>query len=109
MIEPKEIIIKNSNGKEVAVEISKFPATIAREILIKRDLLKGEISEYSQSEDIMYKTLKYAAIKLGDKAQPLVTSELINNHFDWQGLISLEKEILVYNFDFLAQGNPSNS
>lgn len=92
--------------------ISKLPVTVAREIAFKYPVvLANRIQYYEESLDMMRKILKYVCVKLdGDKLQPLDSEIMINNHVkSAEILLSLENEMLKYNFGFFSVGEISNS
>lgn len=107
MIEPKDIEI---DGKVYI--ISKFPATVGREIITKYISSSiPKIGDYKVNEEMMYKALNYVAIYHQGTQKPmqLSTPELINNHVkNWEILIKLEKEIIEYNCSFFLIGRISD-
>lgn len=106
-IQPKEIKI----GDQVFV-ISKMPATEAREVIYKYPkAVMGANLDYETSEEVMYKVLSYVQVKTKDgRLIPLTDKMLINQHISsGKDLMTLEKEMLTYNFDFFDGGKPLNS
>lgn len=110
LLEPKLIEI---NGR--AFIISKYPATVGREIMLKYPLSNiPKLGDYKAGEEVMYKSLSYTAVP---KPKPtdiqdcvhLSTRELLDNHVgDWETLVKLEYAILEYNCSFLQNGLISN-
>lgn len=101
LLQPKEIEI---NGK--TYRISKFPATVGREIIAKYPVSNmPKIGDYQVSEEIMVKLMSFVEVVAGDRSIRLMTRELINNHVpDWEALTQLEWEMLQYNCSFLTNG-----
>lgn len=101
LLQPKEIEI---NGK--TYRISKFPATVGREIIAKYPVSNmPKIGDYQVSEEIMVKLMSFVEVVAGDRSIRLMTRELINNHVpDWEALAQLEWEMLQYNCSFLTNG-----
>ena len=101
LLQPKEIEI---NGK--TYRISKFPATVGREIVTKYPVSNmPKLGDYKVSEEIMIKLMNYVEVVLPERSIRLSTRELINNHVpDWEVLAKLEWEMLQYNCSFLTDG-----
>ena len=101
LLQPQEIEI---NGK--TYRISKFPATVGREIIAKYPVSNmPKIGDYQVSEEIMVKLMSFVEVIAGDRSIRLMTRELINNHVpDWEALAQLEWEMLQYNCSFLTDG-----
>lgn len=101
LLQPKEIDI---NGK--TYRISKFPATVGREIVAKYPVSNmPKLGDYKVSEEIMLKLMSYVEVVLPDRSIRLSTQELVNNHVpDWEVLAQLEWEMLSYNCSFLTNG-----
>lgn len=102
LIQPKEIEI---NGKTYI--ISKFPAIIAREIIMNYPIANmPKVGNYAASEEIMLKLMKHVAVPR-ENGEPLVLSnrDLINNHvLDWETLVKLEWLEIEYNCSFFQNG-----
>lgn len=101
LIQPKEIEI---NGK--TYRISKFPATVGREIVAKYPVSNmPKLGDYKVSEEVMIKLMNYVEVVLPERSIRLSTRELIDNHVpDWEVLAKLEWEMLQYNCSFLTDG-----
>lgn len=101
MIQPKEIEV---GGK--AYRISKFPATVGREIVAKYPVSNmPKLGDYKVSEEVMLKLMSYVEVVLPERSIRLITQELVNNHVpDWEALAQLEWEMLQYNCSFLTGG-----
>lgn len=105
LIQPKEIEV---SGK--IYRISKFPATVGREIVAKYPVSNmPKLGDYKVSEEIMTKLMSYVEVVLPERSIRLSTVELVNNHVpDWEALAKLEWEMLQYNCSFLTNGKSSN-
>lgn len=109
MLQEKEIEIKLSNGEKKTFVISKFPATEGRRIISQYPVISllsnTKIGSYEKQEELMLDLMSYVAVKTEMGNIQLKTKELINNHCpDWECLMSLEKEMLVYNCSFFQNG-----
>lgn len=101
LLQPKEIEI---NGK--TYRISKFPATVGREIVAKYPVSNmPKLGDYKVSEEVMLKLMSYVEVVLPERSIRLSTQDLVNNHVpDWEALAQLEWEMLSYNCSFLTNG-----
>lgn len=105
----KEPIVKEINGKTYT--IYEMPCTVSREILTQYAIANApKLGNYEDSEKLMLKVMKHVAVTLdGGYEQKLTTLELINNHVpDALTLMKLEKEVIQYSNDFLADGEILN-
>jgi hypothetical protein len=105
-IEPKEIIVDDAN-----YIISKFPATIGREIVARyaASLTPG-IGSYKENEEIMFKLMCYVAKPI-DGREPLVLNcrEMIDNHVrSLETLAKIEDAVFEYNLSFFPKGGVLN-
>lgn len=105
LIDPKEITI-NYEGEELKFNISKFPATVGREIISKYPVANmPKIGDYAVSQETMFKLMKYVERVYPDRVQPLENEALINNHVpSWEVLVRLEAEVINYNCSFFRNG-----
>jgi hypothetical protein len=105
-------VINEETGEEKVFEskdyyISKFPAILGREIMLKYSTTLAKIStEYAENEEIMRKILKFVRVEMPDGRKiALDTDTLINNHVpDGEMLQALESAVLAYNFSFFRDG-----
>lgn len=105
MIEPKEIIIEN-DGQEYKFNISKFPATVGREIITKYPVANiPKLGDYSVSEETMLKLMSYVERVYDARTQPLTNKALVDNHVpNWEVLAQLEIAMIDYNCSFFRNG-----
>lgn len=111
LLEPSQ---REINGKSFT--LSKFPATVAREIICKYPLsAMPKIGDYPANHETMLKLMRYVAVEIaGSEPLRLTTEELVNNHVYQVGvssgetLLKLEWAMLEYNFDFFAHGLSSS-
>lgn len=111
MIQPKEITIKTQAGDEKSFFISKFPATVGREIICKYPLSGiPKLGEYAVNEETMVKCLSHASVITGAGTElRLNTKAMIDNHVpDWETLVRLEYALLEYNCSFFQNGKISS-
>ena len=108
MLEPKEITVTDQSGKDRVYVIHKFPAVAGREIVTKYPLSNvPKVSEYGQSEEVMFKLLAYVGVPTPGNPQPLMltTRALVDNHMpDWETLMKVEMAVLEYNVSFFGKG-----
>jgi hypothetical protein len=105
----KDPITKEINGRTYT--IYEMPCTISREILTQYAIANApKLGNYEDSEKLMLKVMKHVSVILdGGYEQRLTTLELINNHVpDAMTLMKLEKEVIQYSNDFLADGEILN-
>lgn len=105
MIEPKEVII-NYDGEDYKFNISKFPATVGREIISKYPVSNlPKIGDYAVSEETMLKLMGYVERVYDDRTQPLTNKALVDNHVpNWEILAQLEMAMIQYNCSFFRNG-----
>lgn len=111
--ELKTVEVKDSQGNVIEKQdfyISKFPAVLGREIMMRYSVSLANINEdYETNAEIFRKIMKFARIELPDGRKIALDSEtLINNHIKSGEMVSaLEQAILAYNFSFFRDGEPS--
>ena len=111
--ELKTVEVKDEKGNVIESKdfwISKFPAVLGREIMLRYSMSLGKINdEYEANEQIMFKILKFARVELPDGRKIALDSRtLIDNHVpDGEMLQALESAILAHNFSFFKDGEPS--
>lgn len=105
LIKPQTVKIKNMDGQEKEFIISRFPATVGREIIAKYPLSNTpKVGDYGQSTEAMHLLCRYVAVTLEDGSiLRLEIPALIDNHVDdGEQLIRLELEMLRYNTSFFG-------
>lgn len=111
--ELKTIEVKDSKGNVIEKKdfyISKFPAVLGREIMMRYSVSLSRINEeYETNAEILRKIMKFVRVELPDGRKVALDSEtLINNHVpDGEMLSALENAVLAYNFSFFRDGEPS--
>ena len=105
LIDPKEITI-NFEGEELKFNISKFPATVGREIITKYPVANmPKLGDYAVSQETMLKLMQYVERVYPDRVQVLTSETLINNHIpSWEVLAQLEVKMIEYNCSFFRNG-----
>lgn len=113
-VEVKRVIDEATGETEVVEKkdfyISKIPAVLGREIMMRYSVTFANINEdYEANAEVMRKILRFARVELPDGRRVALDSEtLINNHVpDGEMLSALEQAILAYNFSFFRNGEPS--
>lgn len=109
LIDPKEIVIEYE-GEKLKFNISKFPATVGREIITKYPVANmPKLGDYQISEDTMLKLMSYVERVYDDRVQVLSNKALIDNHIpSWEVLTQLEAKMIEYNCSFFKNGKVSN-
>ena len=105
LIEPKEIII-TYEGEDLKFNISKFPATVGREIISKYPVANmPKLGDYAISQEVMLKLMRFVERVYPDRVQELSNEVLINNHVpSWEVLAQLEIRMIEYNCSFFKNG-----
>lgn len=104
-IKPQEITLKDVDGDEHTYVISRFPATVGREIIAKYPITNiPKLGEYLQSEAAMMLLMSFVSKVLEDGTHlRLETRALIDNHVpDGELLLKLEFEMFRYNTSFFG-------
>lgn len=105
LIKPKTITVKDMDGQEKSFVISRFPATVGREIIAKYPLSNTpKIGDYGQSTEAMFLLCRFVGVPQEDgSVLALETQALIDNHImDGEQLIRIELEMLQYNTSFFG-------
>lgn len=104
----KDPIRKEFEGKEYI--IYEMPCTVSREVITQYAIANApKLGNYEDSEKLMLKVMKHVAVDIQGLEQRLTTLELINNHVpNALTLMKLEKEVIQYSNDFLADGEILN-
>lgn len=110
LINPKELEIE-FEGEKYKFNISKLPATVAREVISKYPISNvPKLGDYKVSEETMLKLISYTERVYEDRVQPLTSKALIDNHIpSWEILVKLEAYMLDYNCSFFDIGKVLNS
>ena len=105
LIDTKEIVIEN-DGEKYTFNISKFPATVGREIISKYPISNmPKLGDYAVSEETMLKLMKYVERVYPDRTQVLSNIDLVNNHVpNWEVLAQIEAKMIEYNCSFFRNG-----
>ena len=109
MREPKEIQI-DVEGQEKTFTIHKFSAYDGREFITQYPATGvPKIGDYKANEALSIRMMKYVTTKVGDREIQLSTKALIDNHcLNWETVMQLEKELMVYNCSFFQGGKASD-
>lgn len=105
LIEPKSITLPQS-GEFI---ISKLPCLVGREIMVRYPVsFVPKVGNYEVNEAMCLKMLQYVEKVTPQRNIRLTDATLINQHIKPGGDIAiLEKEMIMYNFDFLRDGTAS--
>lgn len=111
LLKPKEITVVDGDGISHNVIISRFPAVDGLEINLMYPTSLAvsaipKIGDYKISKELMYRIMKYVAVKLNDdNIIELSTPQLIDNHMgDWEALVKTILAIMSYNNSFFRDG-----
>lgn len=111
LLHPKEITVKDGDGKEHQFTIHKFPAVQGREILCKYPLSAlPRVGDYDINQETMLKLMAYVTCMPAGATVPVALSNmtLVNNHVpDCEALAQIEMETIKYNCSFFRNGLPS--
>lgn len=109
LIDPKEVVI-DYEGEKLKFNISKFPATVGREIISKYPTANvPKIGDYKVSEETMLKLMQYVERVYDDRVQELTSEALVNNHVpSWEVLTKIEALMIEYNCSFFKNGKVSD-
>lgn len=110
LIEPKNITVADSSGKDRNFIISKFPAVQGREIIAKYPTSAlPKIGDYAVSEEIMLKLMAFVAVDANGVVQRLDSRALVDSHTgDWECLARIEIAMMEYNCSFFRNGRISD-
>jgi hypothetical protein len=109
MLKPKQIEIVDMDGDIRKFTISRFPATIGMEILVKLPIsAMPKIGDFETLKLVRDDVFKYVYVETEGGAIALSTSALINNHAgDAETAIKIMGEMLTHNYSFFSQGRMS--
>lgn len=113
LLQPKEVEVELPDGSTKTYVISKFPATVGREICTQYPLSAvPKIGEYGRNAELGEQLMCYVGVPgIGAGGEPLMlkSTALINNHVpDFETLIRIEFIMMEYNCSFFARGKASN-
>lgn len=113
LIQPKTIAVALPDGGTKDFVISKFPATVGREICTQYPIAAiPRLGDYGRNEELMFKMMCYVAAPNIDPArEPIILRSeiLVNNHVpDFETLMKIEMAMMEYNCSFFARGKASN-
>lgn len=113
LLEPKEVEIPLPDGSKKTYVISKFPATVGREICTQYPLSAvPKLGEYARNAELGRQLMCYVGIPgaaPGGEALMLKSEQLINNHVpDFETLLRIEMTMMEYNCSFFALGKASS-
>lgn len=119
MIKEKSYTLEDMDSNELEVILSRFPATIGREIAAKYPMANlPRIGDYKVSEQTMLELMKYVAVRPRDASGKVIegaalielkTQALVDNHTrDAETCMKIEMAMLEYNFSFFRKGRISD-
>ena len=110
LVKPKPFTTKDMDGNVISVVLSRFPATVAREILCNYPLTAlPKIGDYTRNHELMLKLMSYVAVDSNGMAIRLTAAPLVDNHIpDGETLLRIEHAMLEYNSGFFRSGQLSN-
>ena len=110
LLKPKEFEIDTTDGRKTYV-LSRFPATVGREIIIKYPTANApKLGDYKVSDETMLKVMSHVGVtRDNDVVLPLSTRALVDNHVpDAETLLKLEVAMFQYNYSFFGNGKAFN-
>lgn len=115
LIKPKTITVKDGDGNDCTLTISKFPAMQGLKInaLYPTNMVMSSLfpkfTDWKISEELILEIFSFIAVDIGGRSQPLVTMALINNHVgDWEAMARVIWAIMEYNNSFFRNGTISD-
>lgn len=111
LIKPEDLKVKSLDGEEIHYIISRFPATVGREIITGYPTTAmPKMGDYKANEALMLKLMKHVAVVRDDQEIRLTTRALVDNHVpDFDVLARIEYATLNYNSNFFNIGKISKS
>lgn len=110
LLEPKSHSVPTLNGGTLTVILSKFPATVGRELITQYPTSAApKVGSYKENDALMLKMMSYVGIERDDgEVIRLVNRQLVDNHIpDAEALMRIEYAMLEYNTSFFKAGNLS--
>lgn len=109
MIKPKEITLVDIDGQERTFILSRFPATIGMEILVKLPISSvPKIGDFEALKGVRDEIFKHVYVKTDGGDIALSTHALIDNHTnDAETAIKIIGEMLQHNYSFFQKGTIS--
>lgn len=108
MLKPKPLTVTDTDGEDVHVILTRFPATDGREIVAGYPVANiPKLGEgYARSEEVMLKLMSFVYVEIAPgQTIPLNTRALVNNHcHDFEALMKIEMAALSYNCSFFRNG-----
>lgn len=105
-IQPSNITL----GEKTYV-LTKFPATVGREIILQYpSSALPKLGDYKTNHALMLRIMSYVGVVVSDGEEPLMltTEALVNNHVpDATVLIQLEWAMIQHNYSFFTDGRAS--
>ena len=111
MNEEKKVTIE-LDGISKDFIISKVPCIPAREIFSQYlTTAAPKVGDYAVNQSLMLKMMSYVKVVINEETNlPLSSETLVNQHVpNWEMLVMLEKEMIVYNCGFFQNGRISDT
>lgn len=110
LIKPKPFTTHDMDGKPVSYVLSRFPATVAREILCQYPMTAmPKLGDYPRNHELMLKLMSYVSVDSNGTEIRLNHAALVDNHVaDGETLLRIEHAMLEYNCGFFRSGQLSN-
>jgi len=113
MLYPLDLVLRTQAGDEKTFVLSKFPATVGREIVAKYPVANlPKLGDYGVSESTMLKLMSHVGVRVDGRDEPLMLTSraLVDNHAsDWETLARLEWAMIEYNCSFFGNGLNSDT
>ena len=109
MIKPKEITLVDIDGQERTFILSRFPATVGMEILVKLPISSvPKLGDFDTLKGVRDEIFKYVYVKTDGGDIALSTQALIDNHTnDAETALKIIGEMLQHNYSFFQKGTIS--
>ena len=108
-LKSKEITLTDMDGEDVRFKLHRVPAILGRKIFSQYiPTAMPKIGNYADNERLMLELLVYVQVAHEGNWLPLNNQIMIDSHVtSWEMLVSLEKEMVCFNTNFLQKGNLS--
>lgn len=111
LLVPEEKTFDIPDGSKKTYVLSKFPATVGREIVTQYPIsATPKLGDYKVNEELMIKLMGYVAVVTDSGSMiRLSTRALVDNHVpDFETLMKIEMAMMEKNCSFFARGKVSN-
>ena len=108
-LKSSEINLTDMDGEDFCFKVHRVPATLGRKIFSQYiPTALPKVGNYADNERLMLELLSYVQVSHEGNWIALDSQLMIDSHVtSWEMLISLEKEMVCFNTNFLQKGSLS--